>query len=76
MEFDANSAISGLIEVKIVSLYESDKDYSKIGYVFIPTSTNHFAYTFVMNDPTDLNAVLTFNLGKSSVWIPVSAIRQ
>ncbi len=61
LEFDARSTPAPrLIEVKVG---QDDSDYSKIGPVQITPNQATYRYTFTMNDLTDNDARLMFDLG-------------
>lgn len=64
-EFDAWADSNRAIYAKIV---EADRypDYSKLGLTYLSTRNQYFSYSFVMNEETDLNALLTFHLGNSN----------
>ncbi|MBN1997348.1 aryl-sulfate sulfotransferase [candidate division KSB1 bacterium] len=64
-EFDAWADNNRTMSAKIV---EKNRwpDYSKIGLTYLSTRNRHFSYSFVMNEETDLNALLTFFLGNSN----------
>ena len=84
-EFDAWADSNRTINAKIL---EADRypEYSKFGLTNLSTSNRHYSYSFVMDEETDLNALLTFDLGNSNYdvyldnislkMVTESAIRQ
>ncbi len=62
-EFDAwCSPTPRQIEVKVVQ-EDGGTDYSQIGIIQLTPNQQHFSYTFTMEDPSDFNAQVEFNLG-------------
>ena len=61
-EFDARAEESRILDVKVESAGQST-DYSRMGSIYIRTRTEHFAFSFNMQDPTDDNARLAFHTG-------------
>lgn len=66
LQFDAWSTRSRIIQPKIFQAVSPFTDYSRIGYVSVATAKKHFQFPFVMNQPTDVNAMLGINLGTST----------
>jgi hypothetical protein len=64
-EFDARADGNRTIGAKIVETTRYP-DYSKLGLTYLSTRNQHFSYSFVMNEETDLNTLLTFHLGNSN----------
>jgi len=63
-EFDAWSAIQPRqIEAKVGQSESPWTDYSQIGLTQITPNQEHYSYTFTMEDPSDFNAQVEFNLG-------------
>ncbi|MBN2001173.1 aryl-sulfate sulfotransferase [candidate division KSB1 bacterium] len=62
LEFDAWAEKNRVINVVI----ENYRNYSKLGLTSLSTRNQHFSYSFVMNEETDLNAQLIFYLGNSN----------
>ncbi|MBN1781388.1 aryl-sulfate sulfotransferase [bacterium] len=77
-EFDAHADQARTIEAKVGQASGSYINYSKIGLSYVRTRTDHFTYTFVMEDPTDYYGRAVFNMGtnESDVFIDnISLIR-
>ncbi len=62
LEFDAWADNNRTINVVIEDFY----NYSKLGLTSLSTTNQHFSYSFVMNEATDLNARLVYYLGNSN----------
>ena len=65
LQFDAWSTQSRIIQPKIFQAVSPFTDYSRIGFVATTPAKKHFRYPFVMNQSTDANATLAFNIGGS-----------
>jgi len=65
-EFDAWSDLPRIIEAKVGQDESPWTNYSKIGYSSITPNPTHFRYPFTMQDPSDYNARVVFNMGTSS----------
>ena len=65
-EFDAWSDLPRIIEAKVGQDESPWTNYSKIGYSSITPNPTHFRYSFTMQDPSDYNARVVFNMGTSS----------
>jgi hypothetical protein len=69
LEFDAYADADRTLDVR-VELAESPWDnYGKIGLTVLKTFEQHYAYEFVMNNPSDLQAQIVFNAGQYSADI-------
>jgi len=66
LEFDGRTDNSRLMEPKIEKSISPFDNYSKIGYMFLTSESKHFTFTFNMEDISDLNARLVFNIGAST----------
>jgi hypothetical protein len=64
-EFDAWSELPRIIEAKVGQDESPWTNYSKIGYSSITPNPTHFRYSFTMQDPSDYNARVVFNMGSS-----------
>lgn len=64
-EFDAWADDNRKIDANILSASRYP-NYSKLGSFYLDTRHTHFAYSFMMEEETDLNALLTFYLGNSN----------
>ena len=78
-EFDAWSAVQPrLIEVRVEQNESPWMDYSKIGYVQITPNKTSYSYFFTMEDPSDSNARVEFNMGISQfdVYLDNISLRE
>ena len=78
-EFDAWSATQPrLIEAKVGQNESPWTDYSKIGYSSITPNQTHYSHSFTMEDPSDFNARVEFNLGISpfDVYLDNVSLRE
>ena len=66
LEFDAWAAARRLVEARL-GQNQSPWTMYKIASPLLTPSRQHFTYPFVMQNATDLNARLMFNLGASSI---------
>jgi hypothetical protein len=66
-EFDAWADSQRTIEAKIVQNGLSYTNYSKIGPTLLTTQQTHYTYPFVMEDPSDFDALVVFYVGASDV---------
>ncbi len=66
-EFDAWSDLPRIIEAKVGQDESPWTNYSKIGYSSITPNPTHFRYPFTMQDPSDYNARVVFNMGTSNL---------
>lgn len=66
LEFDAFMDTTASIEIILSHPSALDSDYSEIGYVSLGPSQKHYRYYFTMEESTDLDARLSFNLGVSA----------
>ncbi|MHC4642157.1 MAG: aryl-sulfate sulfotransferase [Planctomycetota bacterium] len=64
-EFDAWSDLPRIIEAKVGQDESPWTNYSKIGYSSITPNPSHFRYPFTMQDASDYNARVVFNMGTS-----------
>jgi hypothetical protein len=64
-EFDAWSDLPRIIEAKVGQDESPWTNYSKIGYSSITPNPTLFRYPFTMQDPSDYNARVVFNMGTS-----------
>lgn len=65
-EFDAWANTSRVIEAKLSKQTIPYTNYSKNGASYLTTQKQHFAYTFTMEDDTDLEAMLRFDVGNDT----------
>ncbi|MDH4238081.1 MAG: aryl-sulfate sulfotransferase [Phycisphaerae bacterium] len=65
-EFDAWSDLPRIIEAKVGQDESPWTNYSKIGYSSVTPNPTHFRYPFTMQDASDYNARVVFNMGASS----------
>ena len=78
-EFDAWSAtLPRLIEAKVGQNESPWTDYSKIGPLQITPNQTHYSHSFTMEDPSDFNARVEFNLGISpfDVYLDNVSLRE
>jgi hypothetical protein len=78
-EFDAWAHRPRIIEAKVMRDRSPWTDYSKIGFSYITSAKSHFRYSFVMDDQSNYNASVIFNVGNSNVDVfidNVSLIRK
>ena len=73
-EFDAWADATRLIEAKVGQDDGSYTNYSKIGYTYVTTSSQHFEYSFTMEDPSDLNVRVVVNTGSSDIDVYIDNI--
>jgi hypothetical protein len=66
LEFDAWAAAPRMMEARLLMNQAPSTAY-KIASPSLTPVKGHFSYPFVMQNATDLNALLTFNLGASSI---------
>jgi len=62
-EFDAWAYAPRVIEAKITKDTSPHTNYSKNGYSYVTTRKKRYTYTFTMQERTDYNARVVFNLG-------------
>ena len=62
-EFDARADTPGVLDAIIESTRGVHKNYGKIGSSYVTSRENRFQYSFVMEDPTDTEARITFKCG-------------
>lgn len=78
-EFDAWAHRPRIIEAKVGRDRSPWTDYSKIGFSYITPGKSHFRYSFIMEDQSNYNASVVFNVGNSNVDVfvdNVSLIRK
>jgi len=66
-EFDARADATRLIEAKIGQDQSPYTNYSKSTYFSLKSFSDHFTWEFEMEDPTDANARVVFNMGNSNI---------
>ncbi|MBN1481030.1 carbohydrate-binding protein [candidate division KSB1 bacterium] len=66
-EFDAWADATRLIEAKIGQDQSPYINYSKTTYSQLRERMTHFSYEFDMQDPSDFNARIVFNMGNSDI---------
>lgn len=64
-EFDAWADRPRIIEAEVGQARSPWTNYSKIGFSYITPMKNHFRYSFTMEDPSDYDARVVFNMGNS-----------
>jgi hypothetical protein len=76
--FRARALATRTIEVKVEENLLGGKNYSHTGTIALGTAWKNFAYTFTMTDPSDLNARVVFNCGKSltEVFVDDVSVRE
>jgi hypothetical protein len=67
--FRARALASRTIEVKVEENTLLGKNYSRTGTTAVGTAWKEYSYRFTMEDPTDLNARVVFNCGKSATEV-------
>ena len=65
-EFDAWSDVQRTIEAMILQYGGQYTNYSKTGPSLLTTKPTHYSYPFVMEDPSDFNALVVFLMGTSN----------
>ncbi len=73
-EFDAWSDAQRTVEAMILQNGESYINYSKTGTISLTTGQTHYTFSFVMEDPSDLNALVIFFMGNSDVNVHIDNI--
>jgi len=63
LEFDARADQPRIIEVKVGQNKSPWTDYSKIGFSYVRTRRTRFRYTFIMENASDYDARIVFNMG-------------
>ena len=63
LEFEARAEQPRIIEVKVGQNKSPWTDYSKIGFSYVRTRRSRFRYTFIMENASDYNARIVFNMG-------------
>ena len=64
--FDAYATKNKVIEVKVESANSSPTDYSRIGNTAVSTRLRRYEFDFFMQDHTDTEARVVFNIGRFS----------
>ena len=67
--FRARSLTARSIEAKIEEDILGGKNYSRTGTIAIKGTWSEYSFTFTMQEPTDLNARMVFNCGKSNAEV-------
>jgi hypothetical protein len=62
--FDAYATKNKVIEVKVESANSLPTDYSRIGNTAVSTRLRHYEFDFFMQDQTDTEARVVFNIGR------------
>jgi hypothetical protein len=77
-EFDAYTTTRRFVEVKLESNSLTPVNYSKTGTMLITSTRQHLGKTFLMQSPTDRQARLVFNCGKSKhdVFLDNVSVRE
>jgi hypothetical protein len=65
-EFDAWSDVQRTIEAMILQYGGQYTNYSRTGSSLLTTKPTHYSYPFVMEDPSDFNALVVFLMGTSN----------
>jgi hypothetical protein len=65
-EFDAWSQSPRYIEAKVAQVVSPYANYSGSGFVFLNPAPTHVRYVFIMQQASDSNANVIFNLGSSA----------
>lgn len=68
-EFDAWAEAARIAEIKVGQDASPFTNYSRIGYSALATTSNHFTYSFQMQEPTDTSVRLVINAGAYSPGI-------
>jgi len=66
-EFDAWADRPRIIEAEVEQARSPWTNYSKIGFSYITPMKNRFRYSFIMEDPSDYDARVVFNMGDSNL---------
>ena len=77
-EFDAYGADRRFLEAKVESNSLSPVNYGRSGTLFLTGTKRHFSYSFTMRRPTDRQARVVFNCGKSrpDVFVDNVSVRE
>ncbi|MBN1781384.1 aryl-sulfate sulfotransferase [bacterium] len=77
-EFDARASRNRAVEARVEGSAFPNTDYSRLGPSYIRTTMDHYAFTFVMQDPTDENARAAFYAGgdNADVFIDNVSLRR
>jgi hypothetical protein len=77
-EFDAHADATRVIEAKVGQDQTPFTNYSKSTYFNLRRSSTHFTWEFEMEDPSDFNARVVFNMGNSgtAVYLDNISLRQ
>ena len=77
-EFDAYADATRIIEAKVGQDQTPFTNYSKSTYFNLRRSSSHFTWEFEMEDPSDFNARVVFNMGNSGsgVYLDNISLRQ
>lgn len=73
-EFDAWADQTRTIEAKVGQNYSPFTNYSKIGLTLLSAKKQRFSYGFTMEDQTDHNARIVFNVGNFDIDVYVDNI--
>jgi hypothetical protein len=73
-EFDAWAHRPRIIEAKVMRDRSPWTDYSKIGFSYITPEKSRFRYSFIMEDQSNYNASVVFNMGNSNVDVFVDNV--
>jgi len=66
LEFDGFAANSRTAEVRLQMVSSPHTDYSRIGSIALNQNVEHFSYLFTMQQTSDLESRLVFNVGNST----------
>lgn len=66
-EFDAKSNSNRIMEPRVAQNGGNNLIYSRTGPIVLTPQMQHFQYQFQMTDPTDYNARVVMNCGKSNI---------
>lgn len=77
-EFDARADGSKIVEAKVGQDQSPYVNYSQSTYYNLGRTNKHFTWEFTMEDPSDLNARVVFNMGTSTapVYLDNISVRQ
>ena len=77
-EFDAYAEENRVFQAEVTKSSVPYTSYSKIGYTYLTTGKQRFSYSFMMEEPSDLNARVAFSAGGSDhdVFIDNVSVKQ
>jgi len=73
-EFDAWADAPRIIEAKVGQDGAPYINYSRIGYIYVTPQREHLVYSFMMQDATDFNTLVVFNMGMSNADVYIDNV--